>query len=125
MQDTMAACGAIIVHWYVPYINVQNHKIVNFVEGYNTTTNLSRKWVGPCAPSNAQTHKYNFILYALDKKFEPSKSELIIDDSSQYEEYLQDNNIKILSKAEKNFTIYIDSDFYNQFNVNYIIEKDC
>ena len=125
MEDTTAACGSIVVHWYVPYINVQNHKIINFVEGYNTTSDPDKKWVGPCAPTNPQTHNYNFILYALDKKFEPTETELNILDSSEYEEHLHNNNIKILSKAEKNFALYINTDFYKQFNVNRIQEKDC
>lgn len=119
MEDTSPACGLNnIVHWYVPYINVQNNQIVKFIEGNNTTSENGKKWIGPCAPSNHQIHNYNFILYALDKKYEPTENELEIIDSSQYEYYLQYYNIKILCKVEKNFTICIDNNFYKQFGID-------
>ena len=114
MEDPLAANGN-AVHWYVPFIQIKNNKIINYIEGFNTTIDPGRKWVGPCPPPNTGWHNYIWSLYSLDKMLIPNTNDLHIISSNNFEQILRNNNIKIINKIQKNFKIYVGKNFYNKF----------
>jgi phosphatidylethanolamine-binding protein (PEBP) family uncharacterized protein len=94
MEDTQSVNGTTI-HWFIPTIyNGKNIYGLNFYNKFG--------WYGPCPPSNTGIHKYVFVLYSLDQKFDYN-IEKPIESSKQYEQILKNNNISILNKETVTF----------------------
>jgi Raf kinase inhibitor-like YbhB/YbcL family protein len=117
-EDPDAVNGNFI-HWYVPYIsnkinelesfnnkyiNISNiHQInlskLNLFQGKNSLDKIG--YHGPCAPKLTGIHNYIFTLYALDNIIPIDY--LKINNSIQFENILQKNNIQIIAKDQKIF----------------------
>ena len=100
LEDINAATHSkIVVHWYIPFIKINNDNSFEFLEGYgnspHNTKNISG-YFGPCPPINSGIHKYVFRLYKLDKKLNINHKNIKINSSKEFEKILKENNIKII-----------------------------
>lgn len=124
LEDPDAVIGN-FVHWYLPFIdpsittissldyndseNLENKKeknsnqTIRIIHGKNTLGEIG--YHGPCAPPNSGTHRYIFTLYALNGKLDFTKNSknLQIKGSTEFENILKENNIKILAFDKKEF----------------------
>tara|TARA_B100000886_G_scaffold320766_1_gene262496 strand:+ start:630 stop:1127 length:498 start_codon:yes stop_codon:yes gene_type:complete len=92
-----------VIHWYIPIMcyNKLNHLIYK-INGFNTAP-LSGDlgYFGPCPPKNTGIHKYEFILFSLDKKYDPTKEDLNINNVNDFYNILKKHNVNILDKKQK------------------------
>lgn len=57
----------------------------------------------PCAPVNTGTHRYIFIIYALDNILKINKDNIFVQSSIEFEKILKKNNINIINRDHKEF----------------------
>lgn len=108
LEDINAATASkIVVHWYIPYIKINKDLSFDFLEGFGNSPynkNNLPGYFGPCPPKNSGIHKYVFKLYKLSNKFNINHKNIKINSSKQFENILNENNIKILNFESITYT---------------------
>lgn len=125
IEDFDAVAISPFIHLYIPYISKDiNHinsidtsainKInytknvslnnINILFGKNSLNELG--YHGLCAPEKSGTHKYITKIYALDNIIKINSSNLKIENSNNFENILNEQNIHIIKKDEICFNYF-------------------
>ena len=117
------------VHMYIPFINKNinslneiNTNLISHINNKNFNININSTnnqnnmnlifglnslnkfgYYGPCAPVNTGTHRYIFIIYALDNILKINKDNIFVQSSIEFEKILKKNNINIIDRDHKEF----------------------